>query len=312
LVSKNYDMVASQSETTQEIVDSYDAFVFDCDGVVWKGSESIDGVSEAINKLTMTKHVLFATNNSMHMPEELITKLESIGIKDVKSQNVICPANVLPDVVEELTDNDDVISVFGTPALTSGLQKKLNASRVIEWSSLEEKYFKNMKPSDVMACLGDIELKELPSVIVLGYDPEFSYVKLCWVIRVCHLRELKNLKTTVLKSNSDITFPTKWGLLPGAGSICIPYENALKNFTLVTVRDCGKPEKTMADIICQRTGKNKNRIAMVGDNLLTDIKFGNNHLGCSILVETGIHGPSDTKRLDIYPTYIIKSAAELC
>jgi len=301
----------AQSDVTKKILESFDAFVFDCDGVVWKGNDSIDGVCEAIIKLKETKQVLFATNNSLHPPAGLVSKLESMGLNNVLVENVICPANVMPTVADGLTDDVEMIAVIGTPALNSGLELKFDASRIIKWTYLEKKYFPNMTGSDVMDKIGDIEFQELPAVIVLGYDSEYCYAKLAWVVRVCHLRQLNGVKTTVLKSNGDLTYPTKWGVLPGAGSICIPYENALKNFSLVTVKDCGKPEGIMAEVICQRTGIAPERIAMVGDNLLTDIQFGNDHLGCSILVKTGIHGVDDVEKLNIKPTYIIESAADL-
>ncbi|KAL0398909.1 UNVERIFIED_CONTAM: Phosphoglycolate phosphatase 2 [Sesamum radiatum] len=38
-------------QTTADLFDSVDAFLFDCDGVIWKGDALIDGVSDALDTL---------------------------------------------------------------------------------------------------------------------------------------------------------------------------------------------------------------------------------------------------------------------
>lgn len=47
------------------LVDSVETFIFDCDGVIWKGDSLIEGVPETIAMLReMGKRLIFVTNNS--------------------------------------------------------------------------------------------------------------------------------------------------------------------------------------------------------------------------------------------------------
>ena len=52
------------------LVDGADAFIFDCDGVLWTGPAPIDGAAAAVGALQRAgKRTLFVTNNSAHSRE---------------------------------------------------------------------------------------------------------------------------------------------------------------------------------------------------------------------------------------------------
>ena len=47
------------------LIDSVDVFIFDCDGVIWKGDSLIEGVEPILEKLRAAgKKIFFVTNNS--------------------------------------------------------------------------------------------------------------------------------------------------------------------------------------------------------------------------------------------------------
>jgi ribonucleotide monophosphatase NagD (HAD superfamily) len=47
------------------LIDSVDVFIFDCDGVIWKGDSLIEGVPAILDKLRAAgKKIFFVTNNS--------------------------------------------------------------------------------------------------------------------------------------------------------------------------------------------------------------------------------------------------------
>ncbi|EPS60594.1 hypothetical protein M569_14209, partial [Genlisea aurea] len=67
--------------TAQNLLDSVDAFLFDCDGVIWKGDALIDGVSDALRALrAMEKKLVFVTNNSTKSRRQYAKKFHSLGI----------------------------------------------------------------------------------------------------------------------------------------------------------------------------------------------------------------------------------------
>lgn len=56
-------------------------FVFDCDGVIWRGEAAIDGVPETLDLLRARgKRLIFLTNNSTKSREGYRAKFESLGI----------------------------------------------------------------------------------------------------------------------------------------------------------------------------------------------------------------------------------------
>ena len=62
------------------ILSKYSTFIFDCDGVFFKGKERIAHSFEFINELTkLHKKVLFLTNNSLLRRQDLADKLMEVG-----------------------------------------------------------------------------------------------------------------------------------------------------------------------------------------------------------------------------------------
>ena len=53
------------SSMAATLIDSVDVFIFDCDGVIWKGDSLIEGVPAILDKLRAAgKKIFFVTNNS--------------------------------------------------------------------------------------------------------------------------------------------------------------------------------------------------------------------------------------------------------
>ena len=61
---------------------AYDTFVFDADGVIWRGKRPIDGASEVIERLIGAgKRVLLLTNGANHSADDLMKKCTELGFK---------------------------------------------------------------------------------------------------------------------------------------------------------------------------------------------------------------------------------------
>jgi Predicted sugar phosphatases of the HAD superfamily len=64
------------------IADRYDAFLFDLDGVLYRGAEPIDGAAETLATLrSLGKGLAFLTNNSSRTPEAIAAHLTGMGIR---------------------------------------------------------------------------------------------------------------------------------------------------------------------------------------------------------------------------------------
>eukprot|EP00624_Nannochloropsis_granulata_P002445 evm.model.NODE_22250_length_37452_cov_20.338779.7 len=63
------------------ILDKYDTFVFDCDGVLWRGAELLPGSARTLALLrTRGKRVFFVTNNSSKSRAEYVNKFTKLKI----------------------------------------------------------------------------------------------------------------------------------------------------------------------------------------------------------------------------------------
>ncbi|KAH0682274.1 hypothetical protein KY289_020026 [Solanum tuberosum] len=68
-------------ENAKELLNFVDAFLFDCDGVIWKGENLIDGVPETLDLLrSHGKKLVFVTNSSIKSRRQCAKKFHSLGI----------------------------------------------------------------------------------------------------------------------------------------------------------------------------------------------------------------------------------------
>ncbi|KAI7831903.1 HAD-like domain-containing protein [Kickxella alabastrina] len=66
----------------QTLVDKYDTFLFDCDGVIWRGSTAIVNVQATLSMLrNRGKRLIFVTNNSGTSRKDYVTKFAKLGIQ---------------------------------------------------------------------------------------------------------------------------------------------------------------------------------------------------------------------------------------
>ncbi|XP_057818273.2 phosphoglycolate phosphatase 1A, chloroplastic isoform X6 [Cryptomeria japonica] len=65
----------------EDLINSVDTFIFDCDGVIWKGETLIDGVPETLDMLrSRGKSLVFMTNNSTKSRKQYRKKFEALGL----------------------------------------------------------------------------------------------------------------------------------------------------------------------------------------------------------------------------------------
>lgn len=66
----------------QKLVDDHDAWLFDCDGVIWHDSALIDGVAEVLQHLRkLGKKCIYVTNNATKSREQFKEKFDKLKIE---------------------------------------------------------------------------------------------------------------------------------------------------------------------------------------------------------------------------------------
>lgn len=69
-------------EEYADLLSRYDAFLFDCDGVLWSGDDLIPGAKEVLSKLRASgKQVVFVTNNASKSRRSYKGKFDKMGIE---------------------------------------------------------------------------------------------------------------------------------------------------------------------------------------------------------------------------------------
>ena len=245
------------------------AWIFDMDGVLYRGDTALPGVDALFT--TLTRRAIpfsLATNNSMASPEQYVAKLAKMGIA-VDAETIVTSAMATRDYIRTTIGPNARLFVIGMPALTEQLLTGTDFTVV-----------------DPMA--------ETADALVMGLDREITYDKL---LRG-HRAVLDG--ASFIATNADVTLPTETGLVPGCGALVA----AMAASTGVTPVVMGKPEAHLLDASTTRMGIAPTETVMIGDRLDTDIQAGNTAGMLSVLVLTGVSTRDDLSRFDARPELI--------
>ena len=237
--------------------------IFDLDGVVYRGDETVSGAPELVAWLHEAGvAVRFATNNSMVARAGYVTRLAGLGIRTVEEEIVTSTTATIEHLARHAPDVRRVLAIGA-----AGMEREL----------LDAGYVTEMASRVPQPAPGG-PLAEAWDAVIVGLDPGFDYDRMA-VAMAAVARGARLVAT-----NADARYPTAAGFLPGAGSIVA----ALAAATGVVPEVIGKPEPGMFEAIVEAAGVSGQATVVVGDNPDSDIA-GANRSGCaSILVLTGV------------------------
>ena len=248
------------------------AFIFDMDGVLYRGTSPLPGVGNLFNALTIRGvPFLLATNNSMATPASYVQRMAGMGV-EVEESRIQTSASATRDYLKGQLPEGAVIYPVGMPAL---------GEQLFTGTSF------NVASPD-----GD-DSRHVDAVVV-GLDLTFTYEKL----RVAshYIRAGARFFAT----NADKTLPNETGVQPGAGSI-VAAITAASGIEPVIV---GKPETLMMTTGAEILGVAPAETVMVGDRLDTDIAAGKRAGLMTALVLTGVTHREDLATSEILPDYV--------
>lgn len=230
----------------------------DLDGVIWLAHQPIPGSVEAVRALQAAGiEVLFVTNNSTSPPSAVEEVLASIGV--AADGAVIGSA----EAAASLLVSGERVLVCGERGICEAVDR-VGAER-LDVDAPAARY-----DSFIEAC----------DTVVVGLDRQFSYQTLDRVSAAIR-RGARFIAT-----NDDATYPTPYGVVPGAGSLLAAVIAASGVQPILA----GKPHQPMADLVLRRTGSTSAQVLMVGDRLSTDGLFART-LGCRFAwVRSGVAG----------------------
>jgi glycerol 3-phosphatase-2 len=254
-------------ESTAPVVEAHDLVMFDLDGVVYVGTEAIEGVAERIDRVRATgRHVAFVTNNASRTPAQVAAKLTGVGVQ-AEPADVVTSAQAAARLLAEAHGEGARILLLGGEGLRVAL--------------LEAGLEPTDEPDGVAA-------------VASGYGPDVRW------------RDIMRVSTLVrdglpyVASNADLTIPTPYGLAPGHGVLV----RTITGFAGVDATVAGKPERPLMEETVLRVGGD--RPIMVGDRLDTDIEGAHAIAAPSLLVLTGVTWLEELAAAtpELRPTYI--------
>lgn len=247
-------------------------FLLDMDGTIYLDNTAISGAVEAVRHIKdCGKKVCYLTNNSSKSRDEYLKKLNRLGFS-ASLDEIITSGIVTADyIIRHYPDKS--VYLFGTPALKAEFLD-----------------------------MGVRLTEDNPDIVIMGFHTAFTYQELDTLCRFVRTG------VTFFATHPDKNCPTKDGFMPDVGSFLSLVFTSTKRRP---GRIFGKPYKYMVQYLKNKFNVNIDNMAMTGDRLSTDIKFGKKFGLLSILV---LSGETDQKMLQtskVQPDLIFPSIKEM-
>ncbi|KAF5191595.1 Phosphoglycolate phosphatase [Thalictrum thalictroides] len=289
---------ALSPQNVKPLLESIEAFLFDCDGVIWKGDKLIEGVPQTLELLrSQGKKLIFVTNNSTKSRKQYANKFLKLGL--TVTEDEIFSSSFAAAMYLKINGfpQDKKVYVIGE----EGILEELALAGYTGLGGPEDgKKSVQLKPN----CL--FEHDKSVGAVVVGLDQYINYYKLQYGT-LC-IRE--NPGCLFIATNRDavghMTDLQEW---PGAGCMVAAVCGTTQKEPIVV----GKPSTFMMDFLLKKFKVDTSKMCMVGDRLDTDILFGQN-AGCkTLLVLSGVTSLSDLKDPwnTIHPDYYTSKLADL-
>ncbi|HEV2527716.1 MAG TPA: HAD-IIA family hydrolase [Thermomicrobiales bacterium] len=254
------------------------AFIFDMDGVLYRGSDPLPGVGELLAAIeSRGAGFVLATNNSMASPQQYAERLSAMGLT-VGAEKIQTSGTATRDYLKQHLPEGAPVYVVGMP----GLKEQI----------YDVGGFTVAEPAEGVANT---------AAVVCGLDQTFTYDKLkaaFFAIRA---------GARFIATNIDSSLPTESGFVPGAGTIIA----AIRTATGVEPTVIGKPSPEVLIQAALELGAGPAESVMIGDRLDTDILAGNRAKMLTAMVLTGVSTFEEVAGSGITPDIVIPGLPEL-
>lgn len=256
-------------------------YVFDLDGVIYRGAEPQPHAAETVLALRSQGHIVrFYTNNSSLSREAYSARLGTFGI---------------PATIDEIMTSSYAAALYFVENNATGktVYQIGQAGVTHELEAVGMKVIKNMDQPNAKI-----------DYVVVGIDKEFTYRKLA------RAQSAIVAGAKFIATNEDMTFPMENGAVsPGNGCLVA----AVRAATSVEPFVVGKPHDYALLKILELTNTPRERAVIVGDSLATDVAAGNRAGIHTVLVLTGLTSSEEAAKAtgDMKPERVIETLAEL-
>eukprot|EP00934_Nitzschia_sp_Nitz4_P006642 Nitzschia sp. Nitz4//scaffold55_size114948//444//1522//NITZ4_003876-RA/size114948-snap-gene-0.165-mRNA-1//1//CDS//3329554455//6632//frame0 len=270
------------SEPKTQLLDTVDTFIFDCDGVIWKGDSLLPGIPETLERLEQEgKKSYFITNNATKSRKGYKAKFDQLGLDFVPYDSILSSSFAAAAYLEQIQflETGKKVYVVGEAGICEELE------------ILGVPYLGGPADKDKVPFMGDggkVEIDQDIGAVVAGIDRNINYYKLQYA-QLCINQLNARFIATNLDAVGHFTNAQAWA---GAGTIV----GAIKGCTGKEPYVVGKPNALLIEYLEWKYDLDRQRICMVGDRLDTDILFGTQNNLKSLMVLSGV--TSEAKLMD--------------
>jgi 4-nitrophenyl phosphatase len=223
------------------------------DGVIWKADAPIGDLPTIFSRIRERGlKFVFATNNSTKTSEQYVIRLKELGV-EVEPWQVVTSSQAAAHTMAQKFPRGTKVFMIGEDGLRIALQ--------------EERF-------DILS----VEDASTAEAVVIGMDRGITFPKMV------EATLLVRRGVPFYATNSDKTFPTPRGQVPGAGAWC----SVIVTASGVEPMVAGKPFPFLMELSLEKLGTSKDETLVIGDRLETDIAAGQ-RVGCpTALVLSGV------------------------
>lgn len=246
-------------------------YICDMDGVIYHGNRLLPGVKAFVDWLYKEgKRFLFLTNSSERSPKELQQKLSRLGL-DVDESHFYTSALATAKFIHSQAPGCSAY-VIGAPGLVNALY-------------------------DAGITMNDVN----PDYVVVGETNSYNYNMIIKAV------SLINKGARLVATNSDLTGPSDFGIIPACRALVAPIELATGKKAYFV----GKPNPLMMRTGLRLLDVHSEDAAMIGDRMDTDIVAGMESGLMTALVLSGVSTMENIKEFSYRPSVILNGVADI-
>lgn len=255
-----------------------EGFIIDMDGVIYHDNHLLEGAQQFINWLIKNnKKFVFLTNASDKTPDNIVEKLNRLGITGLTSSHVYTSALATAAFLKTQQPFASVY-ILGNSALAEALRHE---------------GFTVHTDADAVTAV---------DYVVLGETRNYDLTKIEAAIR------LVRRGGRLIATNVDDFDKVGEEHLPSCGALIKPIEACSGKFAYY----CGKPSPMIMRSALRRLGMHSENVVIIGDRMNTDIVAGI-QAGCTtVLLLSGVTRLEDLGNFSYCANYIFRGIYQLC
>ena len=272
--------------TVDELLQRYRGVLVDAYGVLVSTAGALPGAARFIDRLRHNNHpFLIVTNDSSRLPETASQRYAGFGVQ-LSPDEILTSGSLLADYFSTHNLVGSPCIVLGTP--DSHAYVRMAGGNIVPPATQDA------------------------TTIVVGDDDGYAFRETVdEVLTVLFHRFDRDLATHLVLPNPDLIYlrgNDSYGITSGTvagifeAALELRYPQRRLRFTRL-----GKPNQPMFETALSRLGLVKREVAMIGDQLATDIAGAQNVGIDSVLIGTGINRAPPAETATIRPTYLLAS-----